>query len=200
MDEQNSLPDIQSVVRVAQAKRRAATRKIHEGQQYQRHGVELEREGMRELQEVEAFERMLKSVPKNEQEMLAFESIGSEAAHAQMSWRANVERHERIESQYRSQRDQVVRFASQFLSKVAAAATEDLLEAMVQNGIKLTSSNPAQRVSQILSQDDRFKSQRGVGWSLAGETSSEPDAVDAKMVARARELTRDDENGALRRR
>jgi hypothetical protein len=186
MPEQSNLPDIQTVIRVAHAKRRAALRKVQEGQMMQRQGAEREREGMREMQEVEAFERLLKSVPSNEQEMLLLEAEGrSTGMHDRGS--------DRFTESYRSQRDQVVSIAKQLLRVQPAMTTEEMLEAMSQLGVKLTSSNPAQRISQILSQDDSFKSQRGVGWSLAptGESSSERDEYEARLKARAREVTRE---------
>jgi len=79
--------------------------------------------------------------------------------------------------------------------------TEELLEELTKRGVQLNAANKLQRLSQILSMNDSFKNQRGRGWTLdispasewsqKSNSSNEPEK-DPRLVARARELTRDE--------
>ncbi len=210
-----NLPDIETVVRYARAKRRSAVHKMQQAKHYARRSADLEREAANEMQEVEAFERLLKSIPQSEDELRRLEQQGNAAMHGmQMShfYPANANRMlfagggEPDAASFRTQRDMVAAACFQILSDGSWRSTEDLLEEMTKRGVQLTAANKLQRLSQILSMAPTFKNERGRGWALdlssvRGEllrndnAEGEPER-DPRMLARAKELARDDGNSA----
>jgi hypothetical protein len=83
-------------------------------------------------------------------------------------------------------KDQVLMVCEHVLLDGSTKPTEELHAMCVEMGVKFSAQNPAQRISQILSADSRFKATRGKGWSLTRLTS--PDEWDAKLRTEARRV------------
>ncbi|MES2185455.1 MAG: hypothetical protein V4505_12960 [Pseudomonadota bacterium] len=64
----------------------------------------------------------------------------------------------------------IVLRAKQLLSDGIARRTLTIYEALLQQGVVFTAVNPVQRISQLLSENEWFVSDRLVGWSLKGES------------------------------
>jgi hypothetical protein len=214
MDTPNPLPDITTVVHVVEAKRRSAARKLQHARHMMRQAQQLEREAATEMQEVEAFERLMKSVPTTRDEMRALEAEGLEGnrwVHTLDGTSRLVSRNGQVlleresgPSSFRTQRDQVAAVCFQILSDGSWRSTEELLEELTKRGVQLTAENKLQRLSQILSMSNSFRNQRGRGWSLdvspAREESQNASRGEVErdpvLLARARQLARDDGNSA----
>jgi hypothetical protein len=199
MTEPTNIP-IDLLVHVAAQRRRNAQRKMEQARQMNQQSLELEREATRELQEVEAFERLFQQAQSILRHGRPPEVLELESAAQQLSAVDRVRRKILEDRQFRSQRDQVAEFAAFMLEDREWMSTNELVDAMKGRNIQLTAADPAARVSQILSQDDRFQNQRGRGWALVkrpvNETPSESTSEDEQIKARARELARDDGNNA----
>ncbi|WP_139191630.1 hypothetical protein [Variovorax sp. CF079] len=213
MEERTSLPDISTLMQVVDVKRRTAMRKLSHARDMMRHAEGLEREAMAEMQEVEAFQRLMKSVPTTRDEMRSLEAEAREnnrwvhtldgtSRLINASGKVVFERRESGPGLFRTQRDQVGAACFQILSDGSWKTTEELLDELHKRGVQLTAENKLQRLSQILSLNSNFKNQRGRGWALdisparesseKKETENEPDP----LRMRARQLARDDGNRA----
>lgn len=187
--------------------------KLADGRHLIQQGEDLQREAAAEMQEVEAFERLMKSLPTSEEELHAIESgVAHTRTNASVAARTAhlISSRDLIPSSFRTQRDQASALCFQILSDGRWRTTEELVDELTKRGFVLTAENKLQRLSQILSMNEQFKNQRGRGWSLdvssvldvssANETSksrmSSEDEMNARLTARARELARNDGNSA----
>lgn len=93
-----------------------------------------------------------------------------------------------------SVRDMVISVCAELLKGGRWSSTEELYRRLDAMGVQLRVLNPVQRVSQILSADSRFKSQRGRGWSLATDEDRK-DEWEQKLERRSNELL-DKDNSA----
>ena len=217
-DTENPLPNIETVMRFANAKRRSAMQKMQQSEHYARRSAELKSEAAAELQEVEAFERLPKSMPQTPEDLARMEhdvnvwhAITPRTQGTTLYFTTGRQRFaggEAVDTlAFRTQRDQVGAHCFQILSDGSRRTTEDLLDELTKRGVQLTAANKLQRLSQLLSMNSDFRNERGRGWSLAvspaihGEVlrkSNEQSELekDPVLVARAKQLARDDGNSA----
>lgn len=64
------------------------------------------------------------------------------------------------------QTTQIAEAVARYLSDGGSLRTPAIVDKLKSEGVSIPGSNPAQNVSQILSRDGRFKSNRKEGWSL----------------------------------
>jgi hypothetical protein len=182
-------------MRALAAKRNMLQHKIHMARAMQRKAAELEREALAEMAELDVATKVLNELPK------ALESAQNHDLgwnHYQIMAEVN-ERAKRIseeadqlgESLYESkrQKDIVVFHCVRMLADGSYKTTEELLQGLLEQNVRLTAANPLQRLSQILSADDRFRPQRGKGWSMNMEPRPNPPdilGVDENLRLRAR--------------
>ena len=214
MDQPNPLPDINTVKRVADAKRRSGLSKMQHAKHLYQQAQQLEREGAAEIQESEVFERLIKSIPVNQADLLDLEKSETvryaaansmEVVFAPDGAKYYVPNGPQLMDRVaRTQRDMAAAACFEILRDGSTRPTEELLEELTKRGVVLTAENKLQRLSQILSMNRMFKNQRSKGWSLdispAGESArnddSENDHEPDPMRDRARQLARDDGNSA----
>ena len=194
--EEPSTLDTQAILRGLAIKKRMAVTTIARGKAIQRQGQELERQGAAELADVEAFERVLKSLPTTDDELVMFERAAEQLpVFPQGSLRgttrvgitaSGVLGASSLNSFLKSQRDQVIFHCTQLLSAGVWRTTEELLESLLGRDVQLTAANPLQRVSQILSSAPQFRNQRGKGWALldaSPDFDSRGESEEEKVVA-----------------
>jgi hypothetical protein len=204
MPNENQIP----LERQLAARRQAAMRKYEFARGLQKHADSMRREAEREMQEIEIAERVYRELPATESQAMALEqsvSMDKLLQEAQMAAARDVARRERaernavphelsvrIEPSNQSLREMVGDVCVQLLQDGSWKSTEDLHQALDAAGVPLGRvQNPVQRVSQILSQDDRFKTQRGRGWALA-TAEDRQDEWSEQLERRSRELVRKD--------
>lgn len=200
------------------ARRHAAALKSGFARSLLRHAEGLRREADREMQEIEIAERVFTTLPATESEALALhasvshdqlwaharntalreaQAAAEEAYHAAKAAAANnvAGKTELLVSS--SLRAMVLEHAMHFLADGSWKSTEELHGLLDARGVVMNVQNPVQRVSQILSADNRFKNQRGRGWSLATAVDQRDlrDDWDQKLQHRTSELLNKD-NGA----
>lgn len=177
------------------ARRNTAVRKYEFARALQRHAETLRRDAEREMQEIDIAEKVLRELPETHSELMALEHsvsperLWNEAQSAAMSEMAarNEAAHSSMSSKIK---DIIVHFCEQLLSDGTSKSTEELWQALQERGVPLRVQNPVQRVSQILSADERFRNQRGRGWYLAA--LERPDEWSERLERRSRELVQKD--------
>lgn len=191
------------------ARRTAAARKHEFARALQKHADGMRREAEKEMQEIEIAERVLRDLPETESQAMALEQSvdpnslwqeAKKAASAETSARRQQLRNEAMHelatrTEPATLRQFVTDVAMHLLRDGSWKTTEELHLRMDAMGVPLGRvQNPVQRVSQILSQDERFKNQRGRGWSLATDEDRK-DEWDQKLQHRTKELL-DKDNSA----
>lgn len=188
------------------AKKAAALRRIRFSQAMQRQAANMEREALRELQEAEIAEKVLRGLPRGAEDLNALvRSVEPERLAAELRARTamllNKEQEEREAAlNSRGQKDMIVAAATQLLRDGSWRSTEDLTKEMLSQGLPISAANPLQRVSQVLSLDDRFRNQRGKGWALVESSGQqelpmkEQDEWDENNRRKARRLVNSDDD------
>lgn len=190
-------------------RRLAASRKYEFARALQKHADGMRREAEKEMQEIEIAERVLRDLPATESQAMVLEQsvdptfLWKEAQKAALAETDSRRHHRRNEATHElvaraepaSLRQFVTDVAMQLLRDGVWKTTEELHAQMDAMGVPIGRvQNPVQRVSQILSQDERFKNQRGRGWSLATDEDKK-DEWDQKLQHRTKELL-DKDNSA----
>lgn len=210
MDQPQQLPDIRTLMRYVETKRRTAAQKLAHSRHMMARAEEMQREAAVDMQEIEAFERLIKSVPTTPDELNALEAE-AQSFHRGLHLEnmvvmgSSVIGRDTVAMGVRTQREQVAALCFQILSDGTWKTTEELLDELSKRGFALTAENKLQRLSQILSTSAGFKNQRGRGWTLDVSPPLDASSVqrdvlrrgtDEETARRARELARDDRNSA----
>lgn len=166
------------------------------------HAERLMKEADTELRNIEIAIEVLDDVPSSDEEVQALlhsaapGQLMHDAQQAAMqsmvrAEQERVQRHRHLVAEHRfaRQKDAVVAVCRQILSDGNARSTEELHALLQAQGVQLNVQNPVQRVSQILSENDSFRSVRGRGWML----------LDALTVPRMTEREKDEWELALKR-
>lgn len=155
-------------------------RRIAQAQTMMIHAQQEEREGQRELAELEVAERVLSGLPSTDEELAALTSplsalrtvmrraIAVDPADAMVHSPAHEE-----SASARHQKQAVLQHCYRMLIDGSSKSTEELYAGLTEMGLTLRVVNPVQRLSQILGGEDMFKTVRGLGWMLnASRTAS----------------------------
>lgn len=216
----NDLDASSPLDRAIETKRRVLVHQINHAQIVQRHFADLERKWREELEDLETARRVMRELPVTDEaaasmiEKMNFltseegtNQLIAAAVHTERErvvhatrLRMTEEMREReLLMATRQYKPLVTEFSMSLLRDGSWKSTEQIHEELTKRGIKLPVANPMQRISQILSADDRFVTQRGRGWSLRDQpTAAEnqaSDELDAKLRREARRVVNDDRRG-----
>lgn len=195
-----------TIAQALEAKKAAALQRLRYARAMQRQATNMEREAIRDLQEAEVADRVFKGLPRGSDDLRALQEAGDperlaaelRARTAFLLSREQEEREAMLNS--RGQKDMIVIAAVDLLRDGSWRTTEELTNAMLGQGLPISAANPQQRVSQVLSLDARFRTQRGKGWALVESPAQqelpikEPDEWDENNRRKARRLVIGDDN------
>lgn len=175
-----SPPD--NIIEALVRRREIALRRLAQAQAVLREATEMERKALKELTELETTERVLKAMQTQSTEPTVDASLTAPIRHMLRRARevdatdADVRRISETSPLHtgggRHVRSVALELCAQLLAKGAWMHTDELLTRLEGMGHVIRAANPQQRLSQMLSADDRFETQRGRGWRLKGTLNS----------------------------